>query len=116
MKSTIEASEREARIVWLEDEKRFPYLREDVTETPLRVRSLERCFCKDGRLVGYAELDADAKSENGFFSRRYWWVADRDMDGAHFGRADYVPCEGVIPSSIATGKASKRGRCNPREA
>lgn len=60
----------EAHVVWLEDPDKLDYVRQALDKTPRR-RNKPR-YARDGRMVGYAELDdhAEADPDSGLYRRR----------------------------------------------
>lgn len=101
---------QEEDIVWLEDPDEIrltPYVRESTIETPWR-RKKPKCDVRPGRLLGYAILKPEAKSDFPYvFSRRIFWLDQDDPweDGCR-------PLEAVDPCSLEPGvssKISKRG-------
>jgi len=96
----------EAAIVWLEPPDRFPYVRESIDLCAFRERRPRR---RDvGRLIGYATLKPEARSQAGYFHRRVFWVKDYDRseqpDGVYRTGA---PAEAVSPGTVGPGRAAK---------
>ncbi|MFC8450110.1 DUF6009 family protein [Kitasatospora sp. NPDC057223] len=107
----------EETVVWLEDPAAFDYVRQTIDKTPRR-RGKPR-WLRDGRMVGYAELDetAVADPDSGLHRRRVFFLLphDRDLDPAGLYAAG-APGEAVDPSTVeprAVGEKtprSQRGR------
>ncbi len=107
----------EANVVWLEDHTALDYVRQTIDKTPRR-RGKPR-WLRDGRMVGYAELDDDAEADpdSGLHRRRVFFLLphdrDQDPDGIYAAGA---PGEAVDPRTIeprAVGEKtprSQRGR------
>ncbi len=118
----------EVRIVWLEDVSQYDYVREWPRELPHRTgRPAWRGI--EGRLVGYAELRADAPRGPYGFLRRCFFLKEYDRDRApddiyHARRpgdacAGGCPMEGVDPRTIAVGvpgRQTARAWGGPRPA
>jgi hypothetical protein len=98
----------ESKIVWLVDIERFPYVRESLVYCSHRRGKPPKTalpYC--ARLVGYAELAPDARSSNGWFTRRAFWTKKYDRGVSRNRREVYArggsPAEGVDPKSVAPG-------------
>jgi hypothetical protein len=108
MNDTSPHLDQEVKITWLDDPRKFPYLREKFELHALRARFPMTRWKKSRthKLMGYSEISVLAKAIHGRFYRRLWWVKlippDRYSEGC--------PGEAVIPSSVSVGKSSKRGR------
>ncbi|WP_331731002.1 DUF6009 family protein (plasmid) [Kitasatospora sp. NBC_00070] len=91
----------ETNVVWLEDPTSLDYVRQTIDKTPRR-RGKPR-WLRDGRMVGYAELDeaAEADPDSGLHRRRVFFLLahDRDLDpdGLY---ADGAPGEAVDPRTV----------------
>jgi hypothetical protein len=103
MSSLISADEisHEADLVWLEDINNLDYVRQSLDRLP--TRRGKPPYHRDGRMVGYAILDPDAKASraSGTFRRRVFWLLphdrDREPDGLY---ARSAPAEAVDPRTL----------------
>ncbi|MFD9685204.1 DUF6009 family protein [Kitasatospora sp. NPDC059146] len=102
----------EKDVVWLEDLSALDYVRQTIDKTPRRQGKPR--WLRDGRMVGYAELDATAEADpdSGLHRRRVFFLLphDRDLepDGPYAAGA---PGEAVDPRTI---KAKAVGMKTPR--
>lgn len=91
----------EANVVWLEDPERLDYVRQALDKTPRR-RSKPR-YARDGRMIGYIELDADAAADpdSGLYRRRVFFLLPHDRDSEPDGvYRRGAPGEAVDPRTI----------------
>jgi len=92
----------EARIVWLKDISKIPYVREHFEEYCNRRKG--KLKYNGNEIVGYAELTDNAPSNNRFFSRRLFWLSIHDRvnepEGAY---KTGCPREAVDPTTIFPG-------------
>lgn len=102
----------ETKLVWLEDIEQLDYVRQSLDRLP--TRRGKPAYHRDGRMVGYAILDAKAKASrsSGTFRRRVFWLLphdrDTDPDGLY---ATGAPAEAIDPRTLAP---RDRGRKNER--
>ncbi|WP_440073278.1 DUF6009 family protein [Streptosporangium sp. OZ121] len=92
----------EIEIKWLEDIEPLDYVRQTLDRLPSR-RS-KPAYHRDGRMVGYAILDKDAKSSpaSGTFRRRVFWLLPHDRDLQPEGTyATGAPSEAIDPRTLA---------------
>lgn len=99
----------EADFVWLEDPRHLDYVRQSLDRLP--TRSGRPAYRRDGRMVGYALLGAQAKPSrsSGTFRRRVFWLLphDRDTDPAGL-YASGAPAEAVDPRTLAPGNKGRK--------
>ncbi|MFG2630768.1 DUF6009 family protein [Streptomyces sp. NPDC048473] len=91
----------EARIVWLEDPDNLDYVRQALDKTPRR-RNRPR-YARDGRMIGYTELDetADADPDSGLYRRRVFFLLPHDRDTVPQGvYRQGAPGEAVDPRTV----------------
>ncbi|MGW2207485.1 DUF6009 family protein [Streptomyces sp. NPDC001774] len=107
----------EAALVWLEDISRLDYVRQSLDRLP--TRSGKPAYHRDGRMVGYATLSADAKASraSGTFRRRVFWLLPHDRDtkpqGLYSGSA---PAEAIDPGTLeprTKGRKTERSEGGP---
>ena len=103
MSSLIEEDEinHEADIVWLEDIDHLDYVRQSLDRLP--TRRGKPAYHRDGRMVGYACLDATAKASraSGTFRRRVFWLLPHDRDTQPEGLyARSAPAEAIDPRTL----------------
>ncbi|MFG2894810.1 DUF6009 family protein [Streptomyces sp. NPDC048248] len=94
----------EIELVWLEEINDLDYVRQHRDRVTGRNR--KPAFHRDGRLVGYAVLGANAKASraSGTHLRRVFWLAPHDRDSQPDGiYATGAPSEAVDPRTIAPG-------------
>jgi hypothetical protein len=87
----------EATIIWVDrsNSTLARYAREIIVKCSQRANRPKTSY----RMIAYATLRPDAKSENpGRFLRRIWYVSDHNPNGN--------PREGIDPKTIAAGKWS----------
>ncbi|MFE9966460.1 DUF6009 family protein (plasmid) [Streptomyces sp. NBC_01724] len=92
----------ESDLVWLEDTSTLDYVRQSLDRLP--TRRGRPAYHRDGRMVGYALLDTDARSSraSGTFLRRVFWLLPHDRDGQPEGLyASGAPSEAVDPRTLA---------------
>ncbi|MER7847416.1 DUF6009 family protein [Kitasatospora sp. NPDC096077] len=103
MSSLLDGSvlSHEEEVVWLEDLSALDYVRQTIDKTPRR-RGKPR-WMRDGRMVGYAELDggAEADPDSGLHRRRVFFLLphDRDLDPDGLYAAG-APGEAVDPRTV----------------
>lgn len=70
----------EEHVVWLENPAHLDYVRQALDKTPRR-RNKPR-YARDGRMVGYAELNdaAEADPDSGLYRRRVFFLLPHDRD------------------------------------
>lgn len=91
----------ESDLVWLEDTSTLDYVRQSLDRLP--TRRGRPAYHRDGRMVGYALLDTDARSSraSGTFLRRVFWLLPHDRDGQPEGLyASGAPSEAVDPRTL----------------
>lgn len=94
--------EFEKEIVWEEDVRKLPYVRQTLVVTHTRGRPPHRL---GQRRVGYAVLRADAPSvRRRRFERRVFWLASHDAPNDGPYKNGGAPCEAVDPTTVAPGK------------
>ncbi|MCX4970847.1 DUF6009 family protein [Streptomyces sp. NBC_00654] len=99
----------EARIVWLENPDTLDYVRQALDKTPRR-RNKPR-YARDGRMIGYTELDetADADPDSGLYRRRVFFLLPHDRDTAPDGvYRQGAPGEAVDPRTIEPRKVGEK--------
>ncbi|MFE0198485.1 DUF6009 family protein [[Kitasatospora] papulosa] len=99
----------ETDIVWLEDVSKLDYVRQSLDRLP--TRSSRPTYCRPGRMVGYATLDAQAKSSraSGTFRRRVFWLGPHDRDSAPTGLyKSGAPSEAVDPRTVAPRRRGQK--------
>ncbi|MFF0745774.1 DUF6009 family protein [Streptomyces sp. NPDC004111] len=102
----------EAEVVWLEDPEHFDYVRQALDKLPTR-KGRPR-YERDGRLVGYTNLQPTAKrsADSGLFARRTFYLLPHDRPNQP-GNPECPyrvgsPLEAVDPSTIAPGRAGEK--------
>lgn len=107
----------ETEVVWLEDLDNLDYVRQALDRVHTR-RGKPR-YERDGRIVGYSNLAADAERDpdSGLFPRRTFFLLPHDRDNAPTGPYEVgAPGEAVDPRTIEPGEVgaktarSQRGR------
>ncbi|WP_331735307.1 DUF6009 family protein (plasmid) [Streptomyces sp. NBC_01166] len=91
----------ENAVVWLESPDELDYVRQALDKTPRR-RGKPR-YERDGRMVGYTELDAHAEADpdSGLQLRRVFFLLPHDRDAAPDGPYhEGAPGEAVDPRTI----------------
>ncbi|MGY3676910.1 DUF6009 family protein [Streptomyces sp. TE33382] len=99
----------EARIVWLENPDTLDYVRQALDKTPRR-RNKPR-YARDGRMIGYTELDetADADPDSGLYRRRVFFLLPHDRDTAPDGvYRQGAPGEAVDPRTVEPRKVGEK--------
>ncbi|WP_250306168.1 DUF6009 family protein [Streptomyces sp. A 4/2] len=94
----------EAGFVWLEDTRHLDYVRQSLDRLP--TRRGKPAYHRDGRMVGYALLGAQAKPSrsSGTFRRRVFWLLPHDRDTEPAGLySSGAPAEAVDPRTLAPG-------------
>jgi hypothetical protein len=105
----------ESEVVWLEDPENLDYVRQSLDKVPTR-RGRPR-YERDGRLVGYTNLQPKAKpsADSGLFPRRTFYLLPHDRPNLPGDPAcPYKvgsPLEAVDPATVAPGNP---GRKTPR--
>lgn len=99
----------EVEVVWLESAERLDYVRQALDKVNQR-RGKPR-YDRDGRLVGYTNLAADAERDpdSGLFTRRTFFLLPHDRDSDPTG--DYevgAPGEAVDPRTIEPRKVGAK--------
>ncbi|MEV7417101.1 DUF6009 family protein [Streptomyces sp. NPDC089919] len=107
MSSLLSASDlfHEDKVVWLEDPESLDYVRQALDKTPRR-RGKPRYF-RDGRMVGFAELDdrAEADPDTGLQKRRVFYLLPHDRDAEPDGLyQEGAPGEAVDPRTVEPRK------------
>ncbi|AJF70366.1 DUF6009 family protein [Streptomyces vietnamensis] len=107
----------ETALVWLEDITHLDYVRQSLDRLP--TRSGKPAYHRDGRMVGYATLSADAKASraSGTFRRRVFWLLPHDRDSEPVGLyASSAPAEAVDPDTLeprVKGRKTERSEGGP---
>ncbi len=99
----------ENAVVWLESPDNLDYVRQALDKTPRR-RGKPR-YARDGRLVGYTELDdsAEADPDSGLQKRRVFFLLPHDRDTEPEGSYSVgAPGEAVDPRTIAPKKVGDK--------
>ncbi|MBM9624439.1 DUF6009 family protein [Streptomyces zhihengii] len=109
--------QHETALVWLEDVTRLDYVRQSLDRLP--TRSGKPAYHRDGRMVGYAVLAAEAKASraSGTFRRRVFWLLPHDRDAEPDGLyAGSAPAEAIDPSTLqprTKGRKTERSEGGP---
>lgn len=91
----------ESAVVWLEDPQDFDYVRQALDKTSRRGGKPR--YARDGRMVGYSELDkgAEASPDSGLFQRRTFFLLPHDRPNDPQGPYNEgAPGEAVDPRTI----------------
>ncbi|WP_331729556.1 DUF6009 family protein (plasmid) [Streptomyces sp. NBC_01003] len=99
----------EADLVWLEDIDTLDYVRQSLDRLP--TRRGRPAYHRDGRMVGYAVLDTQAKPSrsSGTFRRRVFWLLPHDRDSEPEGLyAKGAPAEAVDPCTLGPGDKGRK--------
>jgi uncharacterized protein DUF6009 len=98
----------ENNVVWLEDPDRLDYVRQSRDKTTRRRG--KPAYAREGRIVGYAELTADAEqADSGYYQRRVFYLLPHDRDYAPEGvYREGAPGEAVDPRTIRPGKVGEK--------
>uniref|UniRef100_A0AAU2W3R7 DUF6009 family protein n=1 Tax=Streptomyces sp. NBC_00008 TaxID=2903610 RepID=A0AAU2W3R7_9ACTN len=99
----------EANVVWLEDTDHLDYVRQALDKTPRRKNKPR--YARDGRMIGYIELGADAEADpdSGLYRRRVFFLLphDRDSDPEGVYRQG-APGEAVDPRTIEPNRVGEK--------
>ncbi|MFD7026436.1 DUF6009 family protein [Streptomyces sp. NPDC059917] len=101
--------QHEVDLVWLEDVTELDYVRQSLDRLP--TRRGKPAYHRDGRLVGYAQLGAQAKPSrsSGTFRRRVFWLLPHDRDTVPDGLyASGAPAEAVDPTTLTAGSKGRK--------
>ncbi|MFH8533971.1 DUF6009 family protein [Streptomyces tendae] len=107
----------ETELVWLEDVGPLDYVRQSLDRLP--TRGGRPAYHRDGRMVGYARLGAQAKASrsSGTFRRRVFWLLPHDRDAEPEGLyARCAPAEAVDPRTLTVrfkGHKTERSEGGP---
>ncbi|MGY5033554.1 DUF6009 family protein [Streptomyces sp. 900116325] len=107
----------EAAVVWLESTDDLDYVRQALDKTPRR-RGKPR-YARNGRMVGYTELDegAEADPDSGPQRRRVFFLLPHDRDQEPGGSyREGAPGEAVDPRTIEperVGEKTSRSQQGP---
>ncbi|NJQ13466.1 DUF6009 family protein [Streptomyces bohaiensis] len=99
----------EAAVVWLEDTTNLDYVRQALDKTGRRTGKPR--YARDGRMVGYTDLDKDAEAnpDSGLYQRRTFFLLPHDRpndpDGIYKAGA---PGEAVDPRTIEAGRVGAK--------
>ncbi|MDH6193270.1 hypothetical protein M2168_006388 [Streptomyces sp. CZ24] len=108
----------ESTLVWLEDPDNFDYVRQALDKTGRRTGKPR--YARDGRMVGYAELDreADASPDSGLFQRRTFFLLPHDRPDDPEGPYEVgAPGEAVDPRTLQpkrVGEKTPRSQGEPK--
>ncbi|MEZ0069930.1 hypothetical protein ABIA32_005978 [Streptacidiphilus sp. MAP12-20] len=100
---------QEAELVWLEDINALDYVRQSLDRLPNRRG--RPAYHRDGRMVGYARLEPDAKPSkaSGTFRRRVFWLLPHDRDTDRTGLySTGAPAEAVDPRTLSPGRKGRK--------
>ncbi|AWL90821.1 DUF6009 family protein [Streptomyces globisporus] len=99
----------EVKVVWLEDPEGLDYVRQALDKTPRRKNKPR--YARDGRMIGYIELGADAEADpdSGLYRRRVFFLLphDRDSDPEGVYRQG-APGEAVDPRTIEPNRVGEK--------
>ncbi|MGW1871415.1 DUF6009 family protein [Streptomyces mauvecolor] len=123
MSSLLNESElrHEATVVWLEDPDNLDYVRQALDKLARR-RGKPR-YERDGRMVGYTELDphAEADPDSGLYRRRVFFLLPHDRDTEPHGvyqvgapRRSHRPPRTLEPRRV--GEKTPRSQRGPAAA
>ncbi|MFD3677663.1 DUF6009 family protein [Streptomyces sp. NPDC058613] len=99
----------ESSVVWLENPDNLDYVRQALDKTARR-RGKPR-YARDGRMVGYSELDehAEADPDSGLQLRRVFFLLPHDRDTEPNGLYQQgAPGEAVDPRTIAPRRVGEK--------
>lgn len=99
----------ESTVVWLEDPDDLDYVRQALDKTARR-RGKPR-YARDGRMVGYSELDetAEADPDSGLQLRRVFFLLPHDRDTEPDGLyQEGAPGEAVDPRTIEPRRVGEK--------
>ncbi|MFI7386499.1 DUF6009 family protein [Streptomyces sp. NPDC049813] len=107
MSSMLQDSQlaHEEAVVWLESTEHLDYVRQALDKSTRR-RGKPR-YERDGRMVGYANLlaDADNDPDSGLFERRTFFLLPHDRPNDPAGPYEVgAPGEAVDPRTVAPGR------------
>jgi Family of unknown function (DUF6009) len=111
MSALLEEGEltHEADVVWLENPAELDYVRQALDKTPRR-RNKPR-YARDGRMVGYSELDetAEPDPDSGLYKRRVFFLLPHDRDTDPLGLyKEGAPGEAVDPSTVGPRRVGEK--------
>jgi hypothetical protein len=107
----------EADVVWLENPDTFDYVRQALDKTTRRVGKPR--YARDGRMVGYTELNADAEAspDSGLFQRRTFFLLPHDRPNDPEGLYQTgAPGEAVDPRTIEPRRVGEKTSRSQGEA
>lgn len=93
--------DHEADIVWLEAIDGLDYVRQSLDR--LATRTGRPAYHRDGRMIGYARLIAEARPSrtSGTFRRRVFWLLPHDRDSDPNGLySRSAPAEAIDPRTL----------------
>ncbi|MEU6631904.1 DUF6009 family protein [Streptomyces parvus] len=99
----------EAEVVWLENVGDLDYVRQALDKTTRR-RNKPR-YARDGRMVGYTELDDTAPSDpdSGLYRRRVFFLLPHDRDNDPDGLyQEGAPGEAIDPRTIRPRRVGQK--------
>lgn len=99
----------EEHVVWLEDPENLDYVRQALDKT--RRRNTKPPYARDGRMVGYAQLDDEAEPDpdSGLYKRRVFFLLPHDRDSLPGGLyREGAPGEAVDPRTIEVKKVGAK--------
>ncbi|MEU2835214.1 DUF6009 family protein [Streptomyces lavendulae] len=99
----------ENTVVWLENPEQLDYVRQALDKTARR-RGKPR-YARDGRMVGYTELDehAEADPDSGLQLRRVFFLLPHDRDAQPDGLYQAgAPGEAVDPRTIGPRRVGEK--------
>lgn len=111
MSALLEEGEltHEAEVVWLENPAGLDYVRQALDKTTRR-RNKPR-YARDGRMVGYSELDdtAEPDPDSGLYKRRVFFLLPHDRDTDPSGLYhEGAPGEAVDPRTVLPRKVGEK--------
>ncbi|MFE5243177.1 MULTISPECIES: DUF6009 family protein [unclassified Streptomyces] len=99
----------EANVVWLEELDDLDYVRQALDKSARRGGKPR--YARDGRMVGYAELDKDAEAnpDSGLFQRRTFFLLPHDRPNEPEGLyKEGAPGEAVDPRTIEPRRVGEK--------
>ncbi|MEU6053184.1 DUF6009 family protein [Streptomyces xanthochromogenes] len=99
----------ETAVVWLEDPENLDYVRQALDKLARR-RGKPR-YERDGRMVGYTELDphAEADPDSGLYRRRVFFLLPHDRDTEPHGVYQTgAPGEAIDPRTLEPQRAGEK--------
>ncbi|MFE3687607.1 DUF6009 family protein [Streptomyces sp. NPDC059095] len=99
----------ETAVVWLEDPENLDYVRQALDKLARR-RGKPR-YERDGRMVGYTELDprAEADPDSGLYRRRVFFLLPHDRDTEPDGVYQTgAPGEAIDPRTLEPQRAGEK--------